>query len=1485
MFDIVNHFVTVTGFIPHGHCYLWKPGLVGLHLLSDLLIGIAYFVISLTLVYLVRKIRLPFQGIFWAFGLFIASCGVTHLMAVLTLWYPVYWLSGSIKAVTALASVATALLLPPLVPQITQLVRNARLAEERRLQLESANIDLAVLYQRIKDLDERKTQFFTNVSHDLRTPLALIFGPAETLLADETLCPAQRHTVGIIERNAQTLLKYVNELLDISWLETGNMPLTLAQVDLVRLMQLTAAYFDNLSRERQIRLVVDTPPVLVVVIDAEKIQRVLFNLLSNAFKFVPDGGTVRCLVQPQATLLPDGTPAQVQIKIQDDGPGIEPDQRQTIFDRFQQGARDLTQSRGGTGLGLAIAKELVELHQGTITADESDLGGAIFTVTLPLSMPVDGASEVEPSSLIPNVVPVQSLAAAAAAAATQPSSHAITSQQVNTPASRPLVVVVEDNPDMSQFIADVLTADYRVAIATNGQEGLSLALELQPDLVLSDMMMPLLDGEQMVYAIRSHSELDNMPILILTAKADDACRVSLLRDGAQDYLMKPFSVEELRVRVANLIAMKQIRQMLQQELAKQSRDMADLTTTVSTRQQELQTALTALQRSEAKFRRVAESNMISILFWDVEGNITDANDTFLELLGYQRVDLLEGRLNWKAMTPPQWAERDQQTLVEMVQTGKFAPYEKEYWRQDGSRVSVLIGGASLEGSDREGVCFVLDITERKRAEAKLQRAYDELDQRVQQRTAELSAANDSLLEEVRERQRVEAELRLSQSSIQTLYEVASAQHLDFTGKVQELLALGCHRFNLDVGILSYVQGNDYKVEVVRLEPDAVRTGLAIAPGDIFPLDQSYCATTLTAKAPVSFEHAAQSDQWKGHPCYAATHLEAYIGAPIPVGKAIYGTLNFSSPAPRKTPFTEQDERFLQLMAQWVGSEIARQQIEQTLAQEQEFLKVLLENVNAGIVACDANGILTLFNQAARDFHGLPQQPLSAEQWADYYDLYLPDGQTLMQTQDVPLFRALQGERIHSQEMMIVPAHGQPRTLLTSGQAILTPQGESLGAVAVMHDITERKQTEERLRQSEATLRSFYDSASIMMGVVELTDTDIRYISANQATAQFLGSTPDAMQNRLASELGSSSYTQQWLDLYRRAAKLYTPERIEYPHQSEQGERWLSATVCPIAVRSGSPPRLAYVVEDISDRKQSEERIRTLNAELEQRVVERTAQLEAANQVKDELLEREQAARADAEAANRMKDEFLATLSHELRTPLNSILGWAQLLRTRQFDQATIARALETIERNARAQSQLVGDILDVSRITRGQVRIKLRPMNLVPVIEAVLDSVRPAADAKNILLQTQYDPLVGRIAGDPDRLQQVIWNLLANAIKFTSDGGQVKVSLICHAAAIELSVRDTGQGIHPEFLPHVFERFRQADSSITRTYGGLGLGLAIVRHLVELHGGTVWAESDGLHQGAIFFVSLPLLERSNGSALADQSYPDAQSSPSEEADM
>ncbi len=279
--------------------------------------------------------------------------------------------------------------------------------------------------------------------------------------------------------------------------------------------------------------------------------------------------------------------------------------------------------------------------------------------------------------------------------------------------------------------------------------------------------------------------------------------------------------------------------------------------------------------------------------------------------------------------------------------------------------------------------------------------------------------------------------------------------------------------------------------------------------------------------------------------------------------------------------------------------------------------------------------------------------------------------------------------------------------------------------------------------------------------------------------------------------------------------------------------WANVIITALRDKDGTLRGFGKVTRDLTERKKAEE----------QRL----------------QLAREQIARSEAESASRAKDEFLAIISHELRTPLNAILGWGRMLRNTELNEENFTRGLDTIERNAKLQAQLIDDLLDVSRIISGKLRLTVMPVELSSIIEAAVDSIRPAADAKRIRLHVLLDSHAGLISGDPDRLQQVVWNLLSNAVKFTGKEGRIQVRLQRITSHVEITVSDNGRGVSPEFLPYVFDRFRQADSSITRMHGGLGLGLAIVRNLVELHGGSVQAQSPGEGLGATFRVQLPII--------------------------
>ena len=525
--------------------------------------------------------------------------------------------------------------------------------------------------------------------------------------------------------------------------------------------------------------------------------------------------------------------------------------------------------------------------------------------------------------------------------------------------------------------------------------------------------------------------------------------------------------------------------------------------------------------------------------------------------------------------------------------------------------------------------------------------------------------------------------------------------------------------------------------------------------------------------------------------------------------------------------TEQMEADIYLRAQELqevnrqlqaaNEELARTRDE--ARQVQETITTILESITDGFTTVDRNWCFTYVNEEAGRLLQTPRQELIGKQVPQ--EAFPEVAGTAFERE----FQRAMADRVTVELEQFYP----PLNKWFEIHAYPCAEGLSI----YFRDISDRKQSEEALRTSEARFHLLLENVKDY--AIFFLDTERRITRWNLGAERILGYQEAEILGQSGSIIFTPEDRQQGADK-RELDKAEAEGRAENErwHVRKDGSRfWGSGIVTPLRDETGQLRGFAKIMRDVTERKQAEDE-------------------------RNELLAREQEAREEAEAANRIKDEFLAVLSHELRTPLNPILGWAKLLRSRKFDDKTADRALETIERNAKLQIQLIEDLLDVSRILQGKLTLNICPVALATTIEAAMETVRLAAQAKLIQIQTVLDPCVGLVAGDPSRLQQVVWNLLSNAVKFTPDGGRVEVRLERIDSQAQIQVGDTGQGISQDFLPYVFDYFRQADSTSTRAFGGLGLGLAIVRHLVELHGGTVWAESPGEGQGTTFTVRLPL---------------------------
>jgi PAS domain S-box-containing protein len=519
-----------------------------------------------------------------------------------------------------------------------------------------------------------------------------------------------------------------------------------------------------------------------------------------------------------------------------------------------------------------------------------------------------------------------------------------------------------------------------------------------------------------------------------------------------------------------------------------------------------------------------------------------------------------------------------------------------------------------------------------------------------------------------------------------------------------------------------------------------------------------------------------------------------------------------------------------------------------------WLSAIIESADDAVISKTLDGIITSWNFGAQRIFGYTAEevigkPVTILIPADHAD-----------EEPTILARLRAGDRIEHYETVRVRKDGTLIDISLTVSPIRGPDGQIVGASKIARDITEQKQARKALDEALARLKLALDAARLGDWSWD-AQTDI--LNMSETAADIFGIPPGPRMSWDAmSELLHKEDRQMARVAVDEALAKHTDYDVEYRvTRNGNSEVWVSSKGRGIYADNGTIVGMLGFVQDISTRKSNEEtlrkqaeELRTLNesvTRLYQTATKARAEAEKAA-AENERLYRQ------AEESSRLKEEFLATISHELRTPLSAILGWTRMLRMGQLSPENSAKALDTIERNARAQSQLVDDLLDVSRIITGKLRMDVRPSDPSSFIDAAVEAVRPAAEAKGVRVQKVIDTGPISIPGDPVRLQQVVWNLLSNAIKFTPRGGRVQIRSERVNSHLEIVVSDTGQGISPDFLPHVFDRFRQADQKTSRQHGGMGLGLAIVRHLVEMHGGTVSANSEGEGKGATFTVSLPI---------------------------
>jgi PAS domain S-box-containing protein len=506
-----------------------------------------------------------------------------------------------------------------------------------------------------------------------------------------------------------------------------------------------------------------------------------------------------------------------------------------------------------------------------------------------------------------------------------------------------------------------------------------------------------------------------------------------------------------------------------------------------------------------------------------------------------------------------------------------------------------------------------------------------------------------------------------------------------------------------------------------------------------------------------------------------------------------------------------------------------------LAQALATMRATLDSTTEAILVTDEKGNITDFNEKYVDIWKIPREVLKRGVAREVRDLA---GRNFV---DPQRFIARIEEIVAICQESFDLLELKDGRMLERCSKVLTVEGQSAGRVWSFRDVTERHLSEITSRRLAAIVASSDDA---IIG----KDLDGIITSWNFGAERIFGYTADEIIGRSIMRLIPPDRREEELEILSRIRHGERFNHFETMRLSKDGRQLnVSITVSPIKDSTGRVVGASKVARDITERKTAEE---ALSKAMEE--------LETANRERLHLLESEREARSQAEQANRMKDEFLGMLSHELRTPLNAVLGWANILRLEKLQSEELKQGLDSIERNARVQAQIIEDLLDMSRIISGKCSLDLQRIDLPVVLNESIATLCATAETKGVRMQALVDPFAGTISGDPNRLQQVFWNLLNNAIKFTPKDGKVQVLLERVNEHVEVSVIDTGEGIGPEFLPYVFDRFRQGDASTTRRHGGLGLGLAIVKQLVELHGGNVRVKSGGIGQGATFIVRLPL---------------------------
>lgn len=847
----------------------------------------------------------------------------------------------------------------------------------------------------------------------------------------------------------------------------------------------------------------------------------------------------------------------------------------------------------------------------------------------------------------------------------------------------------------------------------------------------------------------------------------------------------------------------------------------------------------ALRASEERFCATFNQAAVGMAHVSKDGKWLNVNQKLCDIVGYTKEELLT--MTFQDITYPDDLDIDleyvRKILAQEIQTYSM---EKRYIRKDSSLVWINLTGSlvrSCTGEPDYFIAVVEDISQRKQAEL-------ELSNRAKQQAAIAHLG-----------QRALSEIKLSTLMDEAVTLIAETLAVEYC-KVLELLP------------------NEQAL--------LLRSGVGWQPGLVGNAKvgtelNSQAGYSLVSHEPVVVTNLSSETRFNGPPLLHEHNVISGISVIIAGQNQPWGVLGAHSS--KRRIFTEDDIHFFQAAANILAEAIARQQLLEkkqaacAKAEENEqYYRLLTEAIPQIVWTTKSNGLVDYFNNRWYEY-----TRLSVEESVDW------GWQTVLHPDDREFTRlcwlqAVETGNTYEVEYRLRSQDGTYRWYLARGLPIRDKDDQIIRWFGTCTDIEDQKRA-----QSERTelLRREQAAKNLVKRLQAVTDVVLNHLSLEELLQDSLERISEVCHADTAAILLKDSESNQLIIRAVKGLEEEVRQEIRIPLGVGFAGK-IAQTLQPMIVKKDaytqvfSPILQERKVQSlmvapliIAGKLLGVIHVGTLNVHeftpedlhLLELVADRIAlAIDRAN-----IYEAQREALSQAQEANRIKDEFLAVVSHELRTPLNSILGWAQMLRTRKLNEGTVNKALETIERNAKQQVTLIDDILDISRIIRGKIRLSIQPVNLAEVIDEAMETIKPAAEAKSIQLISILDPSVGLVTGDRSRLQQIIINLLSNAVKFTPDNGKTEIKL----SALEedntkkyaqIEVRDTGKGINADFLPHVFEGFRQEDGSITRAHGGLGLGLTIVRRLVELHGGTVQAYSEGEGKGATFTVKLPLLK-------------------------